>query len=722
MARRKTKSGSASKADREFVSEAEEILDAMRDCIADLNDQRDENNDLDPDIVNRLFRAAHSLKALAGMFCFEPIQDLAHRLEDILDSLRLGRVSRTDSLMELIDDSVRLFASLLGQVGDDEAMESSGELIAALVARIDEETQQPAQVSQEFGDLDVEPSLLRALTEYEEHRLRENLKRGRCIALVNTAFEIISFEDGLSALSDAIRRIGELLSTLPAPGDAPDSQINFSLLVATEYPSHALAEQIDFSVDSIHAVYDASETVKPAKKSKKFKASKKSEKAEPEKDSGASSVGEVMRAESEGEQAPSDSETSEPVAKSGSSEFESLKSISDTVRVDIRKLDELMNLVGELVIQRGSIGDLISKLRGGSNVARIGVEFSKVHKILDRKIREIQSAVLEVRMVPLRQVFEKVSRVVRKLRRDLDKEVRLEVRGADTELDKLIVEALVDPLMHVVRNSLDHAIEPREERVALGKDPTGRVGIDAFQRGSHVVIAVTDDGRGVDPVKLRARAESIGIVSPGDTLSDKDALDLIFVPGISTRDEVTETSGRGVGMDVVRSNLASFGGVVSVESVLGRGTTISMILPITLAIIQSLIVRVLDQRFAIPLNAVLETLLIDESEIQRSEGKELLNLRGDAIRLHRIAQEFDLADESERDKSYVIVIGMGDQRVGLLVDQLEGQQDTVVKPIQGPVQSVRGITGATDLGDDSPVLVLDVAALIEDAAHKRGAA
>jgi two-component system chemotaxis sensor kinase CheA len=325
-------------------------------------------------------------------------------------------------------------------------------------------------------------------------------------------------------------------------------------------------------------------------------------------------------------------------------------------------------------------------------------------------------------MVPLRQVFEKVSRVVRRLRLDLDKDVRLELRGADTELDKLIVEELVDPMMHVVRNALDHAIEPPDERVAAGKDPQGCVRIEAFQRGNHVVIAISDDGRGIDAEALRTRAEACGIVDPGEVLTEKETLDLIFAPGVSTRCEVTETSGRGVGMDVVRHNLTVLGGVVDVDSTPGRGSTISMTLPITLAIIQSLIVAVDDQRFAIPLNAVHETLLIDPDSVQRSEGREILNLRGDALLLRRLSREFALRPAPAESKQFAVVMGMGESRIGLLVDRLDGQKDTVIKPIQGPVQGVRGIAGATELGDQDPVLVLDVSAFLADALGRREAA
>jgi len=675
------------KADREFVSEAEEILETMRARLADLSDRLGAGAEADPELVNALFRAAHSLKALAGMFRFDPISDLAHRLEDVLDGMRLGRVPLSGALLGWIDDVVALFASLLEQVGDGAALAESAARIAELCAGVAAATA-PAPPVDEFASLALDANVLRALTEYEEHRLRENLRRGRLIALVDAPFEIKSFEEGLAELSAALRENGEVLSTLPSPGDAGESQIRFSLLVASDLGEAELATKIEFPGATLRAVRggQAARTAAPAI-------------ASPEQP--------AVEPDAEAAAIP---------------ELESLKSISDTVRVDIRKLDDLMNLVGELVIVRGAIGDLIARLSERSETARIGGEFAKVHKGLDRKLRELQSAVLEVRMVPLRQVFEKVSRVVRRLRRELDKQVDLEIRGADTELDKLIVEALVDPLMHIVRNALDHAIEPADERRALLKEETGRISIEAFQRGSHVVIEVRDDGRGIDRDALRRRAEQAGRVQPGELLSDKETLDLIFAPGLSTRDEVTETSGRGVGMDIVRSNLGALGGVVDVESTPGRGTAIAMTLPITLAIIQSLIVGVRDRRFAIPLNSVLETLVVDPAAIQVSEGRALLNLRGTPLLLRRIDEEFALTGGARAARPCVIVVGIGEQRVGLIVDRLEGQQDTVIKPIQGPVQNVRGISGATDLGDQDPVLVLDLSALVEDALRRREAA
>jgi len=666
MATRDNRSRSARKADQEFVSEAEEILERMREDYVDLDDQRVGGGEVDPDLINRLFRSAHSLKALAGMFGLESIQDLAHHLEDILDGLRLGRVSMDSPFVVLIDEAIHTFGNLLESVGDEEALAAFNEPVEDLANRIKASAKEAA-AGGELQSLEIDDALLRALTEYEEHRLRENIQRGRHITLVGSTFEIMSFDEGLSELSDSIRAIGEVLSTLPAPGETPESQIRFSLLVASDLNVAELTEVLDFPDADVQSVL-----------------------------AGAPDV-EVISEPSETEPAPQ-----APVA----SELDSLRSISETVRVDIRKLDELMNLLGELVIQRASIGEIAARLMARPQDAQIGVELSKIHKSLDRKLKGIQSAVLEVRMVPMRQVFDKVSRVVRSLKRDLQKDVRLEVSGADTELDKLIVEELVDPLMHIVRNAIDHGVESAEERVAAGKDTQGCIKINAFQRGNHVVISVGDDGKGIDRAALLASAESLGLLSADTELSDRETLGLIFSPGLSTQSEVSETSGRGVGMDVVRENVMALGGAVEVESIMGR----------------SLIVAVGEHRFAIPINAVHETLLIDTSEIQRSEGREILDLRGDALLLRSLAKEFELGGSGSSEKQFAVIVGLGEQRIGLLVDRLDGQQDTVIKPIQGPIKNVRGFAGATELGNQDAVLVVDVASLVEDTlSRKEGA-
>jgi two-component system chemotaxis sensor kinase CheA len=280
--------------------------------------------------------------------------------------------------------------------------------------------------------------------------------------------------------------------------------------------------------------------------------------------------------------------------------------------------------------------------------------------------------------------------------------------------------------MHIVRNAIDHAIEPAAERASAGKPRQGSIRVDAFQRGNYVLIEVRDDGRGLDLGAIRARAEAMDLVDPGAALSEQEVFDLLFLPGFSTRSQVSETSGRGVGMDVVRSNLKSLGGIVEIRSELGAGTVVTLTLPITLAIVRALLVGVGDHRYAIPLNSVLETLLVDRSEIQRSEGREILNLRGQPLILRRLREELALeceeGDPAHSRKHYVVVLGLGEMRVGLLVDRLAGQQDTVVKPIRGPIRQIRGVAGATEVGDQGAVLVLDIASIVEDAMRRKDAA
>jgi len=712
MAARRSRGRGRTKAQREFVSEAEELLERMQSSLVDLEDQGASGQEVDPDLVNGLFRAAHSLKGLAGMFGHDAISSLAHHLEDVLDALRLGRATLGDEMVAVLRESVAEFGELLQGLGDADAEQAAEDKVGALVTRIEAACQGETPAEQGFDSLALDPALLRALTEYEEHRLRENLRRGRAILLVEATFEILSFDEGLAELGRAVREIGELISTLPSPGEAPESQIRFALLVASDVDADVLRGRLEFPRATVRRVSAAQASAAAPGPDPSERASTVALPGSAERSAVASS--EPQRAGAAPDHAP--------VAGEGG-EIESLRSISETVRVDIRKLDDLMNLVGELVIQRSAVESVARRLIADPGTARMGAELGKIFHSLDRKLREFQAGVLEVRMVPLRQVFEKLSRVARRLRRDLGKEVRLELNGADTELDKLIVEQLVDPLMHMVRNAFDHAIEDPEERAAAGKDLEGCIRLDAYQRGNHVVIEVIDDGRGIDPDQVRARARELGLISTDQQITDREAYDLLFSAGFSTRTEVTSTSGRGVGMDVVKANLTTFGGIVDLDSTIGRGTTITMTLPTTLAIIQALIVGAGKQSYAIPLTSVLETLVVEPHEIQRSDGRELLNLRGDALPLRRLAEEFRIeARPADSTREFVVVLGLGGSRLGLVVDRLLGQKDAVIKPIQGPVTDVPGIAGATELGDQNAVLVLDVTTFIEDVHRRREAA
>jgi two-component system chemotaxis sensor kinase CheA len=702
MAARRTKKGGATsraakakaqaskKQDRrEFISEAEDILERMLEDLSDLQERREGAAELDPDLVNRIFRSAHSLKGLAGMFGMEATGQLAHHLEDILDGLRLGRVSVDSPVMGLLDEGVALLVAILTHVeaGNDESEEDLANA-SAFVERIQEAVANSQSASTDDAPpIDIDPALLRALTEYEEYRLRENIRLGRTIALVDSHFDIASFEEGLSDLSSAVREVGEVISTLPSAGSAPDSQIRFSLLVATEIDGDRLADRLEQPDTEITTVCAA--------------------KAEEP----------TAGADANSEAGPAKSATGREAG-----DIESLRSIGETVRVDIRKLDELMNLVGELVIQRNAIGDVVTRLCSEPATARVGTDLGKIHGVLNRKLKELQASVLDVRMVPMRQIFERLSRVVRRLRRDLGKEVELDFSGAETELDKLIVENLVDPLVHLVRNAFDHAIESSQERTVAGKPAAGKIMVRAMQRGNHVAIEVQDDGRGLDEESILATAIDRGFVSEGESLSRRDLLNLVFEPGFSTRGEVSATSGRGVGMDVVRSNLAEMGGSVELSSTAGRGTTVTITLPITLAIMQALIVSVGSERFAIPLACVLETLAVEPGEIGRSEGREVLNLRGEPLFLKRLGEELEIECGGRDVRQFAVVVGVGELRMGLLVDQFHGQQDAVIKPVKGPLQQIHGIAGAAELGDQNAILVIDVSTILIESTRRREAA
>jgi two-component system, chemotaxis family, sensor kinase CheA len=402
---------------------------------------------------------------------------------------------------------------------------------------------------------------------------------------------------------------------------------------------------------------------------------------------------------------------------------DSLRSVSQAVRVDIRKLDRLMNVVGELVLVKTSVLRIVERLRSGEDAAAtLGLELQRESRSLERKLNELQSGILEVRMVPLGQIFDKLSRMVRKLSRDLGKQVQMEVHGADVEIDKLIIEELSDPLMHLIRNAIDHAIEPPDARVRAGKPPAGRVTVTAEQKGSHVRIAVADDGAGMDEARLRDVAVARGLFSAEAVaeLSRREVLNLIFLPGFSTAREVTAISGRGVGLDVVKNNIAALSGVIDLRTEAGEGTRFEITLPVTLAIIRALVVSAGGRTYALPLNGVLEIVTVQPSEIRTIELKEVLSLRGVTLPLVRLARHFGGEAQAPVGPLFVVVVGLAQERLALAVDAMVGQQDIVVKPLGKALASARGIAGATDLGNRRTVLVLDLAAIIGEVARGEG--
>jgi len=663
----------ASRAIKEFLGEAEEIIEKLNLDLVTLGDGI-ESGEVDPEQLNSIFRGAHSLKGLSGMFGFDDISTLAHHMENLLDSLRLGKVGLNGTLVGVLFDALEILSRLVHGKGENEEYSID---FAPVLSRIE------GLLDGGRGDkgsllaqLNVEPGILNVLTEYEEHRLLENLKKGRNLQSVKVSFSLSSFDQDLAEITDILKKRGEVISTLPCAGDVAD-KIGFQLLYGT---SATVAEVV-----AALAREDAAVELLGAKHSAAPLAEKEQ-------------VGEVQAAAGGQEAAGT-----------------SLRSISRTVRVDIDKLDSLMNVVGELVLSKTAIAAVTDRLRAGGD-PELAVELQKAVRVLERRLDELQKGVMEVRMVPVGQLFEKMVRIVRRVASEHGKKVDIDIRGGDTELDKLIMEDLSDPLMHIIRNAIDHGIESPGERLALGKSEKGMITLWASQKGNHVVVEVRDDGRGIDPDGVRRKAVQKGLIAAGVELSRDEVYDLLFMPGFSTRDEVSDLSGRGVGMDVVKNNISALSGMIEIDSCPGAGTTIAITLPITLAIIKALIVSVCGKTYAIPINAVMETLMVEAATVRTIERREVIDLRQSTLPLLRLEEIFKLPVSSRRSgRLFVAVVGLAEKKLGIVVDELLGQQDVVIKSLGTALSFVRGIAGAADLGNQKTILVLDVGGLMSEA-------
>ncbi len=397
---------------------------------------------------------------------------------------------------------------------------------------------------------------------------------------------------------------------------------------------------------------------------------------------------------------------------------------NQTIRVDIERLDNLLNLVGELVINRTRISDIAATLgrelgtngRAGSDVsASLAKDLSESSALLARTTNEIQESIMKVRMVPIGQVFDRFPRVVRDLAKARGKEIHLEIDGAETDLDKTIVDEVGEPLMHLIRNCVDHGIEPADVREARGKPRHGTITLNAYHEGNQVIVEISDDGGGIDLQRVRDKAIRLGVADENERLTDREIVELIFTPGFSTADQVTDVSGRGVGMDVVKKNILRLKGVFDVDSVQGKGTTFTMKLPLTLAIIQALLVRVADELYSIPLDAVIESQRIDAADVRTVHGGEVITLRGQVVPLIRVAEFFRLDAPRDPDKVMIVIVGLQGRQVGLVVDSFQGEQEIVIKPLSDVIGRIAGVSGATILGNGSISLIIDVHSLVAGA-------
>jgi two-component system chemotaxis sensor kinase CheA len=650
-----------SSAKEEFIAEASDLLEESGRLILEIQDTFQTGPN--PDSVNALFRSIHTLKGLSGLFGHQGISDLSHALESLLDGIRLGKIDISDEVVRFLFNNIDILKLLVEELTKDKDKEQD---VSGHLKNIEEFRNSLAgkTTGPELKGL-IDESMLRVLTEYEEHRLKTNIHEGKGVYLAKAVFSLSDFDEALEELTKTIKSKGELISTLPTSSNVPPDSIGFNLMFGSLEPAEKLKDAIRGEVDTLVS-----------------------------------------------------QKTVEAAAPQQKSQETTLKSTTTTVRVDIEKLDRILNTIGELTLAKGAVKRISEELAESYGHSPLVADVNKISQALERKLAELQSQVLEIRMVPIGQIFSRLAQVIRKYSRETEKRIELVMYGEDTEIDKYIAEEVIDPLMHLVRNAIDHGIEPAEERKKNGKKEAGTIILRASQRGNHVIIEVKDDGGGINIQRVKEKAIQKGLLDKSAEMDEKELVNFIFTPGFSTKEVVSEVSGRGVGMDVVKEKLAAIGGFAEIDTKKGRGTAVTLTIPITLAIIKALIVRVGTMKFGIPLTSISETLVITRGDIQTVDGKDVYNLRGEMLPITNIGRVFALTDE-EPERFFAVVAGTGNRRHGLMVDELFGQHEIVIKSLGDYFTGIRGFAGAAEIGKHEVILVIDVDGLIDDAVVKQ---
>ncbi len=654
---------------KEFIAEAEQLLQESQSLILGIQDTW--ATGINPDTINALFRAMHTLKGVSGLFGLQGITKLSHALETLMDDVRLGKIEINDAVVAFLFRNLDTLRMLVDGVSNDREIDDVAEHLKAIEDF--RSGQQGGGEAPSGGTID--PAIMKVLSEYEEHRLNANLKEGKGVFLAKAVFTLDIFDKELEALTKTIKAKGELISTLPTSSNVPDGSIGFNLMFGSTRSFEELKQDVGYEIEVLAG----------------------------QKTAAAKALAEPA--------APA-------AALTPKVQDTHLKSTSTTVRVDIEKLDRILNTIGELTLAKGAVRRIGTELVENFGHSSLVYDVHKISQTLEHRLAELQDQVLEIRMVPIGQIFSRLAQIVRRYSREIGKQIDLVMYGEDTELDKFLAEEIVDPLMHLIRNSIDHGIELPEVRKAKGKKESGTITLKAYQKGNHVVIEVKDDGGGVNLEKVRQKAVEKGLIDDDVELEDKEVIDFIFAPGFSTKDVVSEVSGRGVGMDVVKEKLSALGGFADIETMKDAGTTFILTLPITLAIIKALIVRVGSERFAVPLTSMSETLIVEHRDIQSIEWKEVYYLRGEMLPMIRVNRFFGIAgDDTER--SFAVVVGFGERRVGLLIDELYGQQEIVIKTLGDYLKKLKGFAGAAEIGKHEVILVLDTEALIDESLIKQ---
>lgn len=700
-----------------FIDETSEHLQNLSDCIMEL--EKDPEN---MDTINEIFRAAHSLKGMAGTMGFKRMQRLTHDMENVFQEVRSEKVKVTSSMIDLLFKCLDAIEGYLDNVkaSSDEGTEDNELIIKELndfIAAEDGAAAAPAPAQAEpkkeeapaqTAGGDDKKYFEFGLSESEKDKIKQAEEGGAHIygmtiyiqkeCLLKAARAFLVFK--------AVEEFGEILVYNPSSQDIEDEKFDcdFSIFIASDEPYEKIAE----------AAKSVSEIDKVVGEEVKYETlAAKQEKAEA--DAAAAEKSQDAPAEAAPAQEQPQAQAVKPTAKtqsSGNKKQTVAKPVTNrTVRVDIEKLDALMNQVSELIIAKNSLVSISSTDSGDFQ----NQSFHEQIEYLERITTNLHESVMKVRMVPIESVVAKFPRMIRDLSRKLDKKMELYMTGEDTELDRTVVDQIGDPLQHLLRNSADHGLEDNATRIAKGKPEVGSIFLNAFQEGNNVIIQVGDDGNGIDVEAVRNKAIERGVITEeqAETMSQKEIINLLFLPSFSMAKKITDISGRGVGLDVVKSNIEALGGDVEVKTELGVGTTFTVRLPLTLAIIQALMVEIRDEKYAIALGSISNIEDIPVKDIKYVEAQEVIHLRGKVIPLIRMDQVLDIEPKEEEPESLtVVIVQKGENLAGLVVDNLIGQQEIVIKSLGKYINNNKIISGATILGDGEVALILDVNVLM----------
>ncbi|WP_305865746.1 chemotaxis histidine kinase/response regulator CheAY2 [Helicobacter pylori] len=647
----------------DFLIEAFEMNEQLDQDLVEL-----EHNPEDLDLLNRIFRVAHTIKGSSSFLNLNILTHLTHNMEDVLNRARKGEIKITPDIMDVVLRSIDLMKTLLVTIRDTGSDTNNGKEneIEEVVKKLQAITSQNLEGAKETSGAKEAPE--KEVKKEIKEKAKEEVKANKTPTAENPT------------------------SDNPL-ADEPD----------LDYANMS-AEEVEAEIERLLNKRQEADKERRAQKKQEDQAKPKQEVA-PAKETPKTETPKAPKAETK---AKAKADTEENKAPS--------IGVEQTVRVDVRRLDHLMNLIGELVLGKNRLIRIYSDVEERYDGEKFLEELNQVVSSISAVTTDLQLAVMKTRMQPVGKVFNKFPRMVRDLSRELGKSIELIIEGEETELDKSIVEEIGDPLIHIIRNSCDHGIEPLEERRRLNKPETGKVQLSAYNEGNHIVIKISDDGKGLDPVMLKEKAIEKGVISERDaeSMSDREAFNLIFKPGFSTAKVVSNVSGRGVGMDVVKTNIEKLNGIIEIDSEVGVGTTQKLKIPLTLAIIQALLVGVQEEYYAIPLSSVLETVRISQDEIYTVDGKSVLRLRDEVLSLVRLSDIFkvDAILESNSDV-YVVIIGLADQKIGVIVDYLIGQEEVVIKSLGYYLKNTRGIAGATVRGDGKITLIVDVGAMMD---------